>query len=151
MKNIKIKTGDLLEATEDIIAHQVNCHGIAGGLAYHVFNKYPDAENVYLQMIDRLGGSNMLGMAVLTGQQKDGHIVANLYGQYFPGQDYRPDALEKSLNYLATFAKNLGKSVALPYKLSCGICGGDWNEVQEIIERTMDGVECVIYRREGDE
>lgn len=151
MKNIKIKTGDLLQATEDIIAHQVNCFGAAGGLAYHVFKKYPDAENVYLQMIERIGADSVLGMTVLTGQQKDGHIIANVYGQYFPGPDYRPDALEKALGNLALFAKNLGKSVALPYKLSCGICGGDWNEVQKIIERTMNGVECVIYRREGDE
>lgn len=151
MKNIKIKTGDLLNATEDIIAHQVNCHGAAGGLAYHVFNKYPDAESDYMQMLERLGSKTMLGMTVLTGQQKDGHIIANLYGQYYPGSDFRPDALEKALCNLALFAKNLGKSVALPYKLSCGICGGDWNLVQKIIERTMDGVECVIYRREGDE
>jgi hypothetical protein len=41
--------------------------------------------------------------------------------------------------------------VALPWRLSCGICGGDWTEVQKIIEETMKGVNCVIYRREGDE
>ena len=41
-------------------------------------------------------------------------------------------------------------SVALPYKLSCGICGGDWHEVLLMIQDTMTGVDCVIYRREGD-
>ena len=41
-------------------------------------------------------------------------------------------------------------SVALPYKLSCGICGGDWDEVKDIIERTMYDVACVIYQKEDD-
>ena len=57
---------------------------------------------------------------------------------------------EQALQQLAATARIMKWSVALPWKLSCGICGGDWDEVQQIIERTMDGVDCVIYRREGD-
>lgn len=149
---VTFKTGDLLKAEEKVIAHQVNCHGAAGGLAYHVFNKWPDAENDYMQLIDRLKMKKvLLGMAQLTGQQKDGHIICNLFGQYHPGADYRPKALEAALAILATQAETMGWSVALPYKLSCGICGGDWDEVLEIIERTMVGVDCVIYQREGDQ
>lgn len=147
---ITIKTGDLLQATETVIAHQVNCHGAIGGLACYVFNKWPYAENDYMQLIQRTSPWALLGLAQLTGQQKDGHIICNLYGQYHPGADYRPEALEMALTILAQQAKAMGWSVALPYKLSCGICGGDWDEVLEIIERTMEGVECVIYQREGD-
>ena len=153
---VKIKTGDLLQAEEKIIGHQVNCCGAAGGLAAAVFEKYPDAENDYYQLVDRCqdaGGQGwaILGMTQLTGQQKDGHIIANLYGQYYPGEDYRPEALEKALQQLAKTASVLGCSVALPWKISCGICGGDWDEVLQIIVNTMHDVECVIYRREGDE
>lgn len=147
---ITIKTGDLLKAEETVIAHQVNCFGVAGGLAAHVFDKWPYAENDYMQMVHRANPWALLGMAQLTGQQKDGHIICNLYGQYHPGADYRPEELEKALAILGEQAKAMGWSVALPYKLSCGICGGDWNEVLQIIERTMDGVDCVIYQREGD-
>lgn len=152
---ITIKEGSLLNATETIIGHQVNCCGAAGGLAALIFSAYPDAENDYYQIIDRVhdaGGQGyaLLGMAQLTGRQHDGHIIANLFGQFYPGQDYRPRDLELALRQLADLAKVLGEGVALPYKLSCGICGGDWNEVQQIIERTMDGVECVIYKRRGD-
>lgn len=148
---ITIKTGDLLEATEKVIGHQVNCFGVAGGLAYHMFEKYPDAENDYMQLIRRTGRPGLKGYAQLTGQQKDGHIICNIYGQYYPGSDYRPEALEKALASLGEQARTMGWSVALPYKISCGICGGDWDEVMEIIERTMTGVDCVIYQREGDQ
>lgn len=148
---VKIKTGDLMEATEDIIGHQVNCFGAAGGLAYYMFEKWPDAENDYMQLVRRANPGALLGMVQLTGLQIDGHIIANIFGQYQPGADYRPDALERALVKLGTQARIMGWSVALPYKLSCGICGGDWGEVLQIIERTMAGVNCVIYRREGDE
>ena len=152
---ITIKTGDLLQAEETIIGHQVNCYGAVGGLACAVFEKWPDAENDYYQLVDRCHDGwglerTLLGMAQLTGQQKDGHIIANLYGQLLPGEDYRPDALKKALMSLGDIARAMNWSVALPWKLSCGICGGDWNEVQQIIKRTMKDVNCVIYRREGD-
>lgn len=147
---VTIKRGNLLEATETVIGHQVNCHGIAGGLAAAVFDKWPDAENDYMQMCQRANPWGILGLTQLTGQQKDGHIIANLFGQYQPGADYRPESLENALEDLGTRARIMDWSVALPYKLSCGICGGDWNEVQEIIERTMVGVNCVIYQREED-
>ena len=148
---VKFKTGDLLEAEETVIAHQVNCFGAAGGLAAAVFDKWPDAENDYMQLVNRAPSKQkILGLFQLTGQQKDGHIICNLYGQFYPGADYRPDALETALENLATNARIMGWSVALPWRISCGICGGDWAEVQQIIERTMVGVECVIYQREGD-
>lgn len=147
---ISIKKGDLLNAKETVIAHQVNCMGVAAGLAAAVFKKWPYAKKDYTDITTRLPGKILLGMAFFTGQQKDGHIIANLFGQYNAGADYRPDKLEQALTQLANFAKTGGYSVALPYKLSCGICGGDWDEVLQIIERTMDGVECVIYQREGD-
>ena len=148
---VKFKNGDLLKAKEKVIAHQVNCHGAAGGLAYHVFKKWPVAGKDYMQLIERVQPKALLGMAQITGQQKDGHIICNLFGQFHPGADYRPDRLETALEQLANSARLMGWSVALPYKISCGICGGDWDEVLQIIERTMEGVDCVIYKREGDQ
>ena len=49
---ITLKIGDLLEATEDIIAHQVNCQGVAGGLACEIFNKWPEAKLDYEMTIN---------------------------------------------------------------------------------------------------
>lgn len=151
---ITIKTGDLLNATETVIGHQVNCFGAAGGLAYDVFCKYPNAEKEYFDIVNWVRTSDLTPHALLgTVQcvtQPDGHVVANLFGQLHPGANYCPAALEAALIRLKPKAQENGWSVALPYKLSCGICGGNWDEVLEIIERTMDGVECVIYQREED-
>lgn len=148
---ITIKKGDLLNATEKVIAHQVNCCGVAGGLAADIFQKWSHAKSDYYQLTKRIPGKALLGMAHFTGQQRDGHIICNLYGQYNPGSDYNPQKLEQALEMLGNTARIMDWSVALPYKISCGICGGDWETVLKIIERTMDGVNCVIYQREGDE
>lgn len=156
--SITIKQGNLLSAKEKVIAHQVNCFGVAGGLAGAIFRKWPTAGQDYQQVIERVRNANgntkaLLGMSQLTGEQKDRarHIICNLYGQYEPGAAYNPKRLEQALEQLGNAARLMKWSVALPYKLSCGICGGDWDEVQAIIERTMHDVDCVIYQREGDE
>ena len=145
------KKGNLLSAKEKVIAHQVNCFGAAAGLAAAIFRKWPVAERDYQQLISRLPAKALLGMSQLTGQQRDGHIICNLYGQFQPGADYNPQKLEQALEMLGNCARTMGWSVALPHGLSCGICGGDWDEVLAIIERTMDGVDCVIYKLEGDD
>lgn len=149
---ITIKEGNLLDATEVIIAHQVNCFGATGGLAAAVFDSYPVAEHDYMQLVERSQPWRLRGLAQLTGQQTDGHVIANLFGQYHPGADYRPGDLKTALRMLAQAASRLDMSVALPYKLSCGICGGDWEEVFQMIEEAMEAesVECAIYRRKGD-
>lgn len=148
---IKLKSGDLLQAKETIIAHQVNCFGQAGGLAYYIFKKWPDAGKDYHQVVERMMRRgkqiNLLGIAQLTGQQPDGHIIANLYGQYYPGRDFRPLMLERSLINLAEFARGMGVSVAIPHGISCGICGGDWKMVRQIIETTMKDVDVTLYRK----
>ena len=144
------KKGDLLKATEKVIGHQVNCHGAAAGLAGAIFRKWPTAERDYQQLIKRCQPKALLGMSQLTGEQRDGHIICNLFGQFNPGADYNPQRLEQALTMLGNTARIMNWSVALPYRLSCGICGGDWDEVLQIIERTMDGVDCAIYQREGD-
>lgn len=147
---IKFKKGDILRAKETIIAHQVNCYGVVGGLATAVFKKWPYAGKDYADLTKRIPGKPLLGMAYYTGVQKDGHIICNLFGQLNPGAGYDPKRLEQALEQLGNFARIGGWSVALPYKISCGIAGGDWDEVLPIIERTMDGVDCVIYQRDGD-
>ena len=144
---IKVVQGNLLDAQEDIIAHQVNCFGIAGGLAASIFDKWPDAENDYCQVVGRMCGreSDLLSLCQLTGQQKDGKIIANLFGQFFPGRDFRPRSLELALGQLAAMAKTMGLSVAMPYRISCGICGGDWETVRRIINQTMVEIDVTLY------
>lgn len=45
---VKLINGDLLEAKETYIAHQVNCYGAMGrGVALQIKNRYPDVYRRY--------------------------------------------------------------------------------------------------------
>ena len=147
------KKGNLLSAKEKVIAHQVNCFGAAAGLAAAIFRKWPTAESDYYQLTTRCQPKSLLGMAQFTGEQRDRdrHIICNLYGQYEPGPAYNPKKLEQALEQLGNTARIMNWSVALPHGLSCGIAGGDWETVLKIIEKTMQGVDCVIYQKEDKE
>lgn len=146
---VTIKNGDLLKAQEKVIGHQVNCMGVAGGLAADIFRKWPYARRDYNQIVKKIKPNALLGMAYFSGEERDGHIICNLFGQFNAGADYSPKKLEQALEQLGNTARVMNWSVALPWRLSCGICGGDWDEVLQIIERIMDGVECVIYKKEA--
>lgn len=138
-----IETGNVLNAKEDIIAHQVNCMGVAGGLAGDLFRKYPEAGDKYYSKVASQD-ENILGCAQIVdcGDKQ----ICNLFGQFYPGADTRYEALNKSLLRLGKYARENNLTVALPYKLGCGIGGGDWDKVQNFIKWSLTGVEYTIYK-----
>jgi O-acetyl-ADP-ribose deacetylase (regulator of RNase III) len=138
------KIGNILNATEDIIGHQTNCFGIAGGLAGDIFEKYEKAGKYYKNCCEAIVATAMLGTTYFVKDK--GKIIANIFGQFQPGADYRLHELKKALKQLADFAKQNNMSVALPYKLSCGIAGGNWDEVEATIEEVMQDVNVTIYK-----
>lgn len=105
---IRVKEGDLLQAEETIIAHQVNCFGVTGGLAEKIFEKWPEVKADYLGLtawVGRRDRKALLGLVRLSTVNGQAKLVANLYGQYYPGADYRPDALRSALKELADTIK----------------------------------------------
>src|SRR5437016_3126543 len=91
MEYIHIKQGNLLDATEDYIAHQCNCvsHN-AHALAKQLFDRYPYADT-YKKRINH----NQPGTIDVFYQQP--HII-NMYAQYYPGTSkYTNDSSEKRL------------------------------------------------------
>lgn len=139
---IKIVDGDILEATEDIIGHQVNCQGVMGaGLAKQIKDKYPIVYNGYLNYCKNRNPHELLGEVQLI-QVTNEKYISNMFAQLNYGRkninytDY--ESLIKCLKYLKQLARKYDKSIALPYGIGCGLAGGDWDIVYEIIEKVFD-------------
>ena len=51
--------------------------------------------------------------------------------------------------YRKAIQENL--SVAIPYNIGCGLAGGDWNIVYEIISKLFKNtdINCVLYKFQG--
>lgn len=146
---IKYVTGNLLEAKEDIIGHQVNTIGAMGaGLAKQIRSKYPAVYEDYRDFCKTNKGKTLLGR-VYMAHLSNGKSIANLFGQMSVGRNRQQtdyDALRRALSSLRKHTETNSLSVALPYGLGCGLAGGDWEIVSKIIEEVFEDYEVTVYK-----
>lgn len=132
---MKIINKNILDVNIGIIGHQANCRGSMGsGLAKQIKNKYPSVYKEYVQCKQTHG--LLLGMTTYT-QVHQNLWVANLMGQDHwkgtaPLTNYT--ALSACLKTVNVRSEILGIPLYLPYKLGCGLAGGDWNIVSDMID-----------------
>ena len=152
---IKIINGDLLKATDrDVILHQVNCKGVMnGGIAKQIRLAYPD---LYWKYSNYCKKNNFL-LGEVVYYKLPQYIIANCFGQdgYGRGKRYTDyEALEKCFIKIGVLAdqykEKTGKDfkIGIPYKIGCGLGGGDWNIVYGMICEIFEGLDVVIYRKD---
>ena len=145
-------SGNILNIEKGVICHQVNCQGVMGaGLALQIKNKWSNVYGQYKDCYDK--GFVVLGNALVVSVDPNIY-VANLCAQNFYGRkhgviytDY--DALDSCLKSLATWHQKFNPDlpVYIPYKMSCGLAGGDWEKVVSIIETYIP--EAVVMKLGG--
>lgn len=147
---IKIINGNILNASEHIIGHQVNCKGVMGaGLAKQIRNKYPEVYKRYVSFVKEFGNNaSLLGMVQITRVDED-KFIANVFSQNSYGRTglhTSYELLRIALEKLKLCAMGVNKSIALPYGIGCGLAGGDWSIVYKIIDEVFNGYEVTLYR-----
>lgn len=135
---IFLKDGDILETDAAIICHQVNCQGVmGGGLAKQIKDKYPSVYTEYNRLCKSVTNSkDLLGKTSHT-MINDYKVVINLFGQEYYGRNKRYTnyvALTQALDDVARFCNTFKLySIAIPYQIGCGLGGGSWDIVYEIL------------------
>ena len=145
------KTGNLLDAQTDVIAHQVNCQGVMGsGVAKQIKEKwsnvYKHYYSLYCEKIENT--QDLLGKCQLV-EINDTQCVANLFGQNYYGRDSKRytsyDGIYDALTSLAVQMMDNGmESLAIPYKMSSDRGGADWNVVLAMIESAFKNTNITI-------
>lgn len=153
---IKEVKGNLLEAKEFIIAHQVNCKGVMGaGVAKQIKEKLlpKEAFTKYYILCKQYPANILLGHVQLCHIHTNGQpkIIANLFAEDVPAGkklDTNYKALQKCLDQLF---EDKHCTFALPGYLGCGLAGGDWDLVYDMIVKTANthGVDVTIYYLES--
>lgn len=134
--------GDLLQANEAFVAHQVNCRGVMGaGVAKQIKNKLLSENEFvkYKNMCNTKSAQELLGTILMHSVNNGSQKVVDLFAEDEPtgrklDTDY--EALYKSLKTLKSLAASnrySGHSIAIPGYLGCGLAGGDWEYVFERI------------------
>ena len=158
-RSVQIVTGDLLEAEAEYIVHQTNCvtDGRAAGLAAAIFDKYPWAD-IYSNRTE-YGEPGTISTHNVDPSQGYPTVI-NLNGQFFPGRPRHLggfDSAKDRLSYFHSGLLSIGdldpKSVAFPYKIGCGLAGGDWPAYLKMLNDFSNwkvNTKVLIYQREGD-
>ena len=142
---VKYLSMDILDIATELMAHQVNCKGVMGaGLARQIRAQFPAVYEAYRRACNNVAkSSDLLGKI----QIKQG--IVNLFAQDGYGTDRRYTdykALETCLSKLASYmTEHKMKTLALPYGLGCGLGGGDWKVVHEIIRDIFTPSEITVY------
>lgn len=138
--------GDILTCPDKCIAHQTNCVSVgAGGLAAAIFNKFPYSD-VYR---DRSSGHKDVPGTILVSGGPNQRFVIHMMAQYYPGYaKYEASALDGVLarqNYFQQCLDTISElvdldSISFPYKIGCGLAGGDWSVYLAMITKFSDKV-----------
>lgn len=134
------KIGNILDSEEQYILHQTNCISkYSAGLAKQLFNKYPYANSYINRTMPSVPGT-----IEIKGDGDTSRFIINLYGQYAPGNlddNSLRDQRMMRIMYFHSGIDQISKiqnveSIAVPYKIGCGLAGGDWdyylNELKEL-------------------
>ena len=163
MSKVKIIVGDITEFPHGIqaIFHGCNTLNIMGaGLALDLAQKYPCVLGtdtlVHDYWKENKVGESLLGQFSFCAVDDHPHVVYNLYQQKTLGAgalDY--DALENAMNSAVSHCTKIGVTkIGVPFRIGCGLAGGDWNHVIQIIQdaaQKFDGDMYIVQRMQDIE
>lgn len=155
---VKTITGDILNVKKGVIVHQTNFHGIMGaGVAAAIREKLLDDKEYrrYVHFCTK-HGETLLGQVQYLEANIPGVVIANLFSQMdFVVEDNTLTSYTAMIEGLKQIKEDAAKNkqdVYIPYKIGCGIAGGCWPTVEQIINDVFgDGdVTAYIVRRRFD-
>lgn len=137
-----------------VIAHVCNDVGGWGrGFVLSLSARWPQPERNYRSWFRQQSDSDRypplaLGQAMFVKVEEDVY-VANMVAQHDvaptdAGPPIRYEALEQCLEQVREFARDINASVHMP-RIGCGLAGGEWARVEEIVERVLSDVEVYVY------
>ncbi len=140
---IEYRQGDLLKAPMDIIVHGCNCkHSFGAGIARQIREQFPQAHTADLKTL--YGDPSKLGdySTVVIDNKR----IINAYTQF----NYSTDKLDVDYDAVERVMRTIKVEYSVDAKLGmprigCGLAGGDWNKVEEILNRVFNDRTIYVY------
>jgi len=127
---MKVIKGNLLNQ-QGVILHQVNCKRVMGaGIAKQIRSLYPQHYKDYINAPQKLG--DIVITHISPSLTIIGLFAQDGYGRHKQYTDY--NALEQCLIKVAQL--NI-QPIFAPYKIGCGLGGGDWEVVKSLFEQHL--------------
>lgn len=147
-----IEEGDLVKGSYPIFCQQVNCQGaMNSGIAKQIRIKYPEVYETYHWYCGRYDDSEAILGTVLNVRTNDGRICVNMFSQNkygYDGKQYTDKtAFKQCLEFIKTSLPD-AETIAFPYKIGCGLGGGNWEEIESLIKEFAEqtGKNIIVVR-----
>ena len=122
---------NILNIIEGIVIHQCNAKGVMGaGVAMQLRTKYPELYTVYKNSDLKLGNISIYN-------HTDYLYIVNCIMQDNYGRErcYTDlHAVKTCMMRVHALSQDLGLQVYAPYNMGCGLAGGDWYIVKQLVE-----------------
>lgn len=128
--------GDILDVKCGVICQQVNCAGGYGaGLSGKISRKYPKVERTYRKFVAGKEKDDLLGVCLPVPVAED-LIVVNIFAERNYANAYETGIVSTDMNVLVDALHEIcerypDKDIYVPYRIGCGLAGGNWNELCE--------------------
>lgn len=147
--NISFIEKDILDTTANLVLQQVNCIGAMGrGLARQIRADLSEESYRYYRTLCLTHGKALLGgFLSLPSKSVPNRTYINIFSQNTIGTETRQtryDKLEQAFIDIDNSYQN--ERIAIPYKMACGLGGGDWNIVLGLIKKCFKKNLVEIYR-----
>lgn len=153
--------GNALETDCFLIAHQVNCMGImGGGIAKQIKEKWPVVYQEYKDFIIDYEDCNESALGAVCYITVENHGIINIFGQENISNSECMTDYKAVRRAFEDFISNYRCSmhipwesqvpIAIPYKFGCGLAGGDWNIMTEVLEalEEQENILFIAYKLE---
>ena len=144
---VTVVKGNLLNASEKIIAHQVNCQKkMNSGVAKAIREKWSDVFEKYQKTEPQLGFVDFILV------DRNYRYVANMYSQDNYGYDGKQytnyDAFRQCCKTIVETCMNMPKkyTVAMPYKIASDRGGADWDKIMDILLEEFTDIDLTLYK-----
>ena len=140
---MKFIRGNLLDQTNGILVHGVNCVGVMGkGIALDIRKKYPVVYNEYVKHVNHINSSNVLLGTIQVVRINPQLIIVNaftqrLYGRYHTWGCENYDAICNTFARVNILANEENMPVYFPM-IGAGYSGGNFSKISELINNTLD-------------
>lgn len=146
-------TGNLLDSDCEILVHQANCFATMGaGIAKQIAHRHPEALLADRTYKIPVGSKARLGQFshVWVNGPSGRRMIVNLYAQYNygRGKQTNTEAFEAGINHLFESIQHSAHKdavIGIPYNIGCGLAGGNWPEIEAIINRAANRYQLTVH------
>ena len=157
MNKIQTKVGDICSVNSGVVVHGCNAQGVMGsGVAKAIRSKYPqvfeDYKNFKNQFSLELG--DCVPTQIIDKEEGLDIVIVSAITQQFYGRDNRRytnyEAIANIFEGIEDIAKHFGHTEIHFPLIGCGLGGGKWSIISNIIEESAPNIDKYLWIRGED-